>query len=244
MYYVYKYINPDTEECLYVGKTENICDRHASHLSNKKENWCNKNLRLEYMELDNKYTMDFYEIYLINKLEPKFNITGKGEMDIAKTSFSYNGQWVIYLERDLMSSLASKRYGINYEVNAKMLGIMRKLKKISSNEEIFIGNENIRIKYYFETVLEGINLEPCILSVAYKTLKESTVGTVISVKREYLSENVCLIIDSIFLNEIMKDPLMSKSDIKDLNSQVNDILKIIGVDCEWDKLSDYCSVNS
>lgn len=143
-----------------------------------------------------------------------------------------------------MSSLASKRYGINYEVNAKMLGIMRKLKKISSNEEIFIGNENIRIKYYFETVLEGINLEPCILSVAYKTLKESTVGTVISVKREYLSENVCLIIDSIFLNEIMKDPLMSKSDIKDLNSQVNDILKIIGVDCEWNKLSDYCSANS
>ncbi|MDL5109926.1 endonuclease, partial [Clostridioides difficile] len=81
-------------------------------------------------------------------------------------------------------------------------------------------------------------------SVAYKTLKESTVGTVISVKREYLSENVCLIIDSIFLNEIMKDPLMSKSDIKDLNSQVNDILKIIGVDCEWNKLSDYCSANS
>ncbi len=42
----------------------------------------------------------------------------------------------------------------------------------------------------------------------------------------------------------MKDPLMSKSDIKDLNSQVNDILKIIGVDCEWDKLSDYCNANS
>lgn len=121
---------------------------------------------------------------------------------------------------------------------------MRKLKKISNNEEIFIGNENIKIKYSFETTLEGIDLEPCILSVAYKKLKESTVGTLISVKREYMPENVCLIIDSIFLNEIMKDPLMSKSDIKDLNSQVNDILKIIGVDCEWNKLSDYCSANS
>ncbi|EIJ0739990.1 GIY-YIG nuclease family protein [Clostridioides difficile] len=243
MHYVYKYINPDTEECLYVGKTENICDRHASHLSNKTENWCNKNLRLEYMELDNKYTMDFYEIYLINKLEPKFNIAGKGEKDIAKTSFSYNSQWVIYSERDLMSSLASKRYGINYEVNAKMLHIMRKLKKISDNEEIFIGNENIKIKYSFETTLEGIDLEPCILSVAYKTLKESTVGTVISVKREYLSENVCLVIDSIFLNEIMEDPLMPKTSIKDLNSQVNDILKIIDINCEWDRLFDYCSTS-
>ncbi|MCC0654820.1 MULTISPECIES: endonuclease [unclassified Clostridioides] len=242
MYYVYKYIDPATEECLYVGKTENICDRHTSHLSNKKENWCNKNLRLEYMELDNKYTMDFYEIYLINKLEPKFNIA-KGEMDIEKTKFFYDGQWVIYSERDLMSSLASKRYGINYEVNAKMLHIMRKLKKISNNEEIFIGNENIKIKYSFETTLEGIDLEPCILSVAYKTLKESTVGTVISVKREYLSENVCLVIDNIFLNEIMKDPLMSKADIIDLNSQVNDILKIIDINCEWDKLSEYCSTS-
>lgn len=117
-----------------------------------------------------------------------------------------------------MLSLVLKRYGINYEVNVKMLGIMRKLKKISSNEEIFIGNENIRIKYYFEIVLEGINLELCILSVVYKILKESIVGIVILVKCEYLLENVCLIIDSIFLNEIMKDFLMFKLDIKDLNS--------------------------
>lgn len=79
------------EECLYVGKIENICDRYVSYLSNKKENWCNKNLRFEYMELDNKYIMDFYEIYLINKLEFKFNIIGKGEMDIVKILFFYNG---------------------------------------------------------------------------------------------------------------------------------------------------------
>ncbi|NMS92049.1 endonuclease, partial [Clostridioides difficile] len=114
----------------------------------------------------------------------------------------------------------------------------------SSTEEIFIGNENTRITSSCETTAEGIDLESCILRGAYKRLKERKVGTLTSVKGEYTVENVCLIIDSIFLNEIMKDPLMSKSDIKDLNSQVNDILKIIGVDCEWDKLSDYCSANS
>lgn len=241
MYYVYKYIDPATEECLYVGKTENICDRHASHLSNKKEIWCNKSLRLEYMELDSKYTMDFYEVYLINKLEPKFNVV-KGEMDIEKIKFSYDGQWVVYWEKDLISSLTLKKYGMDYKVNATMLRIMRKLKKVSSNEEIFVRNEDIKIRYSFETTLEGIELEPCIMSVAYKTLKESTVGTLISVKGK--SQSICLTIDSIFLNEIMKDPLMSKASIKDLNSQVNDILKIIGVDCEWDKLSDYCNANS
>ncbi|HID1218347.1 TPA: endonuclease [Clostridioides difficile] len=240
MYYVYKYIDPATEECLYVGKTENICDRHASHLSNKTENWCNESVRFEYMELDSKHTMDFYELYLINKLEPKFNVA-KGEMDIEKIKFSYDGQWVVYWERDLMSSLTLKKYGMDYKVNAKMLRIMRKLKKVSSNEEIFIGNENIKIRYSFETTLEGIELEPHIMSVAYKTLKESEVGTLISVKGE--SQSICLVIDSILLNEIIKNPLMSKENIKDLNSQVNDILKIIDINCEWDKLSDYCSTS-
>ncbi|WP_227847231.1 hypothetical protein [Clostridioides sp. ZZV15-6598] len=80
------------------------------------------------------------------------------------------------------------------------------------------------------------------MSVAYKTLKESTVGTLISVKGK--SQSICLTIDSIFLNKILKDPLMSKASIKDLDGQVNDILKIININCEWDKLSDYCSANS
>ncbi|WP_235701084.1 GIY-YIG nuclease family protein [Clostridioides difficile] len=110
MYYVYKYIDPATEECLYVGKTEDIYARHSSHLSNKEEDWCTKELILKYIELPRRYNMDFFEVYLINELNPIFNKLSKGDMDTEHIFFDYKEEdWSTYSEEDFKEKTKGKR---------------------------------------------------------------------------------------------------------------------------------------
>lgn len=247
MYYVYKYIDPATEECLYVGETENICNRHSTHLTDKKEYWCSEDLRFEYMALDDKYVMDFYEMYLINKLKPRFNKIGKGKMNANKISFSYDSEWKEYLKEDFIVDLKTQDYGITCEVDEYALDILKNLKELSINKEISIENRDIKISCF----LQGNNAEVkinnfslTVLKVIYSTLGNNGLEKLILMVSENTSKKIDIIINFDFLKKIVEDPLMSKASIKDLNGQVNDILKIIDINCEWDKLSEYCSANS
>lgn len=246
MYCVYKYINPITEECLYVGKTGNIRNRHSEHLTNKKEDWCNRDLRFEYMVLDDKYVMDFYEMYLINKLKPKFNKVGKGKMNTNKILFSYDSGWKEYLKEDFAIDLKDLGYGVTYEVDECSLDILKNLKELSINKEISVENRGIKISCFLRgknTEVEINNFELTVLKVSYSTLGDNRSEKLILMESENTSKKIDIIINFDFLKKIVEDPLMPKADIIDLNSQVNDILKIIDIDCEWDKLSDYCSTS-
>ncbi|HBG1040861.1 endonuclease [Clostridioides difficile] len=246
MHCVYKYINPITEECLYVGKTENICNRHSDHLTNKKEDWCNQDLRFEYMMLDDKYVMDFYEMYLINKLKPKFNKVGKGKMDKNKILFSYDSVWKEYLKEDFSIDLKALGYGITYQVDECSLDILKKLKELSINKEISIKNRDIKISCFLQgknTEVETNNFGLTVLKVVYSTLGSNGLENLILMESENTSKKIDIIIKFDFLKKIAEDPLMPKTSIKDLNSQVNDILKIIDINCEWDRLFDYCSTS-
>jgi hypothetical protein len=71
-YYVYKFHN-QYNDLLYIGKTNNLTQRIQSHKNNKK--WWNEVDKIEYTECKNKTDMDLYEIYYINKLNPRYNIS-------------------------------------------------------------------------------------------------------------------------------------------------------------------------
>jgi len=75
-FYVYKWIDKEGN-ILYVGKTTNITNRTTQHLQDKK--WIDSNTEIYYAELPNKTDMDIYEIYYINKFNPKYNIRHMNE---------------------------------------------------------------------------------------------------------------------------------------------------------------------
>ena len=69
-YFVYKYFRGDT--LLYVGQTINWRTRYNDHKRNSQ--WFIEHDRYEVAEVDNKTTMDMYELYYINLLDPIYNI--------------------------------------------------------------------------------------------------------------------------------------------------------------------------
>lgn len=61
------------KEVLYVGQTRNMKLRMAQHFGSQREKWKSEVVKIEYMNCYNEVDMNIYEIYLINKLKPKYN---------------------------------------------------------------------------------------------------------------------------------------------------------------------------
>lgn len=73
MFYIYQFYN-DKNQLLYIGKTINLVQRFISHFS--ENNWKSKEVsRIMYAECKTKTDMDIYEIYYINVLNPRYNIS-------------------------------------------------------------------------------------------------------------------------------------------------------------------------
>lgn len=70
MYYLYKFINKDNN-VIYVGQTENLKKRIASHRAEKI--WFNEIIKIEYHICKSKIDVDIYELYYINKYKSKYN---------------------------------------------------------------------------------------------------------------------------------------------------------------------------
>lgn len=96
MYYVYKYIDPGTNECMYIGQTKNLNERHLNHLKNKEEPWCKKDLHLYYIEVPDKYNLNFLEMYFINLEKPKYNVAGTDAMDVNFAQIQNSYKWEKY----------------------------------------------------------------------------------------------------------------------------------------------------
>lgn len=77
MYYVYRFLD-EKEKIIYIGRTENLNDRLTKqhftirgHLSQE----CYKEVKkVEVAELRSRSEMKMYEIYFINKNNPKYNV--------------------------------------------------------------------------------------------------------------------------------------------------------------------------
>lgn len=71
-YYIYKIINKNSKEILYIGKTIDINNRLFQH--SKDKIWVTENVEFEVAELNSRYEMDIYEIYYIGIYKPIYNI--------------------------------------------------------------------------------------------------------------------------------------------------------------------------
>lgn len=78
-FYIYKHILDG--EVVYVGKTTNMENRQKAH--NNEKDWFKEGLKIEYAEVNNKTSMDIYELYYINKIAPKFNKSANRRDDIS-----------------------------------------------------------------------------------------------------------------------------------------------------------------
>ncbi|HEL2795043.1 TPA: GIY-YIG nuclease family protein [Clostridioides difficile] len=234
MYYVYKYIESANNNCVYVGKTKNLSNRHAEHLTNKKEEWCTERLKLEYIEVEDRYTTDYFEMYLINKLEPKYNKAGKGEINTSNVVFELkNGTWKEYSRDIFLKEINSKRLNVSVrcEVNKNRLKVLKEINKKNRSSNITYQNGNLIIKYnydarrYFEDLIEGN-----IIGVDYNALKYSGGANVISWEID------SVIVRLSTLNHLKKCLPYPEEEMFELNNIVNEVLKIIGLDLTWDKL--------
>lgn len=92
--YVYKYVHPDYP-WLYVGKSDTSAkDRINAHSKEEKFLPFLNDVKIFYIELDNKAQSKFVEAYLIDKYKPHLNIIDKYEQESA---FELNiPEWIPY----------------------------------------------------------------------------------------------------------------------------------------------------
>ncbi|MCC0682707.1 GIY-YIG nuclease family protein [Clostridioides sp. ES-S-0005-03] len=230
MYYVYKYIEPENDNCVYVGKTKNLSSRHGEHLTNKKEEWCTTKLKLEYIEVEDRYTTDYFEMYLINKLEPRFNKVGKGKINTANAKFEYNGVWIEYSKEKFLKDLKSKgkNIGIDCKVNQRMLDILKEMRKLNLNTEISYENNNLKIKYSYKDIKPFKDIiEPEIINISYNAIKCSGFSQVLSWEGDF-------VVVRIHVLKRLKDLPYLEDEMYKLGKLINEVLSIIRLDYTWE----------
>ncbi len=230
MYYVYKYIEPENDNCVYVGKTKNLSSRHGEHLTNKKEEWCTTKLKLEYIEVEDRYTTDYFEMYLINKLEPRFNKVGKGKINTVNAKFEYNGVWIEYSKETFLKDLKSKgtNIGIDCKVNQRMLDILKEIRKLNLNTEVSYENNNLKIKYSYKDIKPFKDIiEPEIINIRYNAIKCSGFSQVLSWEGDF-------VVVRIHVLKRLKDLPYLEDEMYKLSKLINEVLSIIRLDYTWE----------
>ena len=79
--YIYRFYNKE-KEIIYIGKTNNLSKRLDSHFGNydrtlDRQRWRLKVKFYDYAKLPNAALAEIYEVYLINKIKPIYNIKNK-----------------------------------------------------------------------------------------------------------------------------------------------------------------------
>lgn len=100
MFYVYRFIDI-TNTIIYIGKTKDIATRMYQHKTSKKPFW-KEWYKIEYVEFENEAEQSLYEILMINKYNPKYNVKDKFEANLPIDDMKSNC-WKIYDEIRLYS---------------------------------------------------------------------------------------------------------------------------------------------
>jgi len=82
-YFIYKFVD-DNDQIIYIGKTIRLPDRMVQHFTTDSHltNECYDNVKyIFYSSLKTKIEMDIYEIYLIDKYRPRYNIKSVYKQD-------------------------------------------------------------------------------------------------------------------------------------------------------------------
>ena len=241
MFFVYRYIDIDTNECLYVGKTKDLYKRHSTHLCNSKEEWCHKDLKLEYRVLPDRYNMDFYEIYMINKLNPKYNVVGQQRMDISNIHFTYSSKWESYSKDKFLKEFIEKNgdYGISYDINQDILDIVSKW-DLTPTIKISKKTKYIHFTFKEEEIIKYIDkFSYIVLDVRYKCIGVSGGCSLISFEKNYgCNGEYEFILRLEVLKNIESHLLKPDEDLKLLSIEINKFIYLMGIERSWNEIYD------
>ncbi len=170
MGYIYRFLNRNGE-IIYVGKTEqsSLDNRILTHSHLPVEAYIEKK-NIECFKLTSKADLAIYEMYYINKFQPKFNTASKykGEMQLKLPEL----QWTEYSREKTATnknkSEAARNRKISYAQNrivkfAEEIELLKECEKLVSDmisyfkiKQELITNENVKT---FETLLNNEEAE-------------------------------------------------------------------------------------
>lgn len=246
MYYLYKYLDENTKECLYVGQTNNLYTRHLDHLRNKKEDWCNDLVIMKYIEVPDKYNLNFLEMYLINKEIPKYNISGKNKMDHNFINVTFNPEWKSYTRGDFLknSNEKGRKLGINYKTSIENKNLLKSLWLENCRNEVDYTESKIISRFEVdEQTLKSISTN-FLLDLEYCGLEVEGFGSPISIHRYYREDRngkfICGTIefdlDVKFLESIINSLFEPTKELYEILDIVNEFLKMIGINKNWKEI--------
>jgi len=106
---VYVFYNNNTP--LYIGKSVNFDARYKQH--QYKAKWFNKFNRIEIAIVDNYSLLEFYEIYYICKLKPKYNKRHKNNsIDLNLPELTFND-----VTTDVYGTVRKNKYNVNSSIS-------------------------------------------------------------------------------------------------------------------------------
>lgn len=163
-HYVYRYVLNDTQEIIYIGKTDaSLKQRIDAHLTEPKFQPYLGRWRVEFIELANSVETDIIEKYLINTLKPAINekdcVAGVTNMAIELP------EWHPYSEYEELS--INERATIKIEQAKKECKIL--LAIANANEDTIILSEIFTVPLYFRgKIIELFKKDVCATEKGYK----------------------------------------------------------------------------
>lgn len=147
-YYVYRYTN--NIEIIYIGITDDLYRRKKEH--KRKDIWYHDKLRYEFIELDNSFIAQLYEVYLFNRDNPKANKVAKHNYDVSDIQFNIEEIWkpVIMKERSNKAKI-KKCNEKNVKKSNKALVMERQMQEIDDKfMELISKYKKEIIKVYYD----------------------------------------------------------------------------------------------
>ncbi|UUV46551.1 nucleotide excision repair endonuclease [Bacillus phage vB_BanS-Thrax3] len=109
-FYVYRFLNK-FNQVIYIGRTNNLKRRleqeHFSKEGHLPRECYDECAVVEYMELSSESEMKIYELYLINKYNPRYNVMENRNDDF---KFILEEQWTKVKDNDIMTKKEYKLY--------------------------------------------------------------------------------------------------------------------------------------
>ncbi len=248
MYYLYKYLDPKTDECLYIGQTKNLYTRHLNHLCNKNETWCNRLTVMKYIEVPDKYNLNFLEMYLINKEMPNYNTFGKMKMDHEFIKIEFDPEWKNYTKEDFLKNASEKgkRFGIDYKVNIENNNLLKTLLLENHPKEVKYTKSGVTVKFKGDQQLFELISCRYLLDISFSTLEMKGSGAVIRLdisyrqdkNKNFILNTLDFILDLEFLNSIINSLFEPTKESYEVLNIVNKFLKMIGIDKDWKAVLD------
>ena len=192
-HYVYKFLNK-RNNVLYVGKTDNIYSRIYQHfVKGHLLPECYEQVEsIEYCKLNNKTEMSIYEIYYINKYQPKFNVCfnygDKTQLELKEL------EWISYNKKIKKNKIAKKSNELNDAFDKEGENLIFYEKNLEYDKEKYVLFAEKTTRYIKTNNRKGAKVMKPNYVLLYAVLKRHGEGLTKAKIRETLTcnENQCM----------------------------------------------------